>query len=61
MPSTTLTSCSRMIWRQRFVEGALPHGMVHIADDDAAIALWISDLLCEKCFLLVKAVCSSRG
>jgi len=27
-------------WR-RFVEGALPHGMVYIADDDAAIALWI--------------------
>lgn len=27
-------------WR-RFIEGALPHGMVYIDDDDAAIALWI--------------------
>lgn len=27
-------------WR-RFVEGAVPHGMVFLADDDAAIALWI--------------------
>jgi GNAT superfamily N-acetyltransferase len=27
-------------WR-RFVDGALPHGMVYVADDDAAIALWI--------------------
>jgi GNAT superfamily N-acetyltransferase len=27
-------------WRL-FVEGALPHGMVYLADDDAAVALWI--------------------
>jgi GNAT superfamily N-acetyltransferase len=25
----------------RFVDGSVPHGMVYIADDDAAIALWI--------------------
>lgn len=31
----------RIPFWQRFVDGALPHGMVHIADDDAAIALWI--------------------
>src|SRR5689334_12913584 len=30
----------REFWR-RFVDGAVPHGMVFIADDDAAIALWI--------------------
>jgi GNAT superfamily N-acetyltransferase len=27
-------------WRL-FVEGAVPHGMVFIADDDAAVAVWI--------------------
>jgi ribosomal protein S18 acetylase RimI-like enzyme len=31
----------RIPFWQRFVDGALPHGMVHIADGDAAIALWI--------------------
>ena len=27
-------------WRI-FVEGAMPHGMIHLADDDAAVAVWI--------------------
>ncbi len=30
----------RAYWRV-FVEGAMPHGMIHLADHDAAVAVWI--------------------
>jgi ribosomal protein S18 acetylase RimI-like enzyme len=34
------TAHYRGYWRI-FVEGAMPHGMIHLADDDAAVAVWI--------------------
>jgi ribosomal protein S18 acetylase RimI-like enzyme len=35
------SAAHRIRFWQRFVDGAVPHGMVHIADGDTAIALWI--------------------